>query len=399
MYFIHADASVKFNYEDQNRALGGMNTENKLLIDKFFNEKEKTKFDIVNCQFAFHYYLKDKIIWENFKYNVKNSLRNGGYFMITHFDSKCVLELLKNKDSYCEYYTDNNGTSNKLFEIVKKFNIDNPNKMLELGNAIDVYAAWMFNEGTYRTEYLVDLEFIKKELEESCDLELVETDLFSNHFIEQKEFFETTYKYQPNDATRKFFSDVGTFFNSTDINKACYTFSFLNRFCIFRKKDKSIIGGNKLNIRQQDKFYIPDMTDYNNDYSFMNSIHQALRTHKIIPKSISVNNFYNDLNLKLINDIELTDTKIKNITKKINIVNNIEGVNKTIIDKLNITILERDEHSNYNTHTIEHEPNKYTKNIVLIKEGTVYNPFYCIIQDKKQCLFTSSDNINEYINS
>ena len=43
MYFIQADSAVKLNYDEQYRAIGGMNQENKQLFDKFFPNDQKLK--------------------------------------------------------------------------------------------------------------------------------------------------------------------------------------------------------------------------------------------------------------------------------------------------------------------------------------------------------------------
>ena len=46
----------------QNRALGGMNNDNRLMINKYFGERSE-KFDFINCQFVMHYFLKDDVTW------------------------------------------------------------------------------------------------------------------------------------------------------------------------------------------------------------------------------------------------------------------------------------------------------------------------------------------------
>ena len=73
MEFIHADCGTKLTYDDQNRVLGGMNNENRILINKYFGPSS-TQFDIVNCQFVMHYFLKDQLTWDNFKSNLKRFL-------------------------------------------------------------------------------------------------------------------------------------------------------------------------------------------------------------------------------------------------------------------------------------------------------------------------------------
>ena len=84
-----------------------------------------------------------------------------------------------------------------LVEIIKKYDIKNTDKPIGLGHAIDLYAAWMFEDGNYFTEYLVDIDFLKKDLLESCQLELIETDLYENQFNMHSSFFkDNIYKFE-----------------------------------------------------------------------------------------------------------------------------------------------------------------------------------------------------------
>lgn len=53
----------------------------------------KTKFDIVSCQFAIHYFLNDKITWTIFMKNVQTHIKNGGYFVGTYLNAHNLKEL------------------------------------------------------------------------------------------------------------------------------------------------------------------------------------------------------------------------------------------------------------------------------------------------------------------
>ena len=149
MYFIQADSTVRFTYEEQNKALGGMTSKNKELIEKFF-DKKKTLFDRINCQFALHYFLGNSTSWGNFIDNINNYLAPGGKLIITTFDADKIVELLGDKLSYASKYTTKTGDEKILFEIVKKYDLNNNG----LGAAIDVYNSLYSLEGVYNTEYL-----------------------------------------------------------------------------------------------------------------------------------------------------------------------------------------------------------------------------------------------------
>ena len=407
MYFINVDGGTKLNYADQYKALGGMNQENKNLMEKFFSSdpKSQTKFDVISCQHVVHYFLKDNDTWKNFKDNLNQTLRNGGYFMITHFDAKRVQQILGDKDSVLYEYTDEKGDKQKLFEIIKKYTIEK-NKPVGPGNAIDLFAAWMFEDGTYQTEYLVDLEFIKKDLLDYCDLELVETDLYENLYNLNKIFFmDKYYQAQPNEQTRGFFQNVAQYYEKSELNDVCKIYTFLHRFTVFRKKDSNQKGGSKFSIADKTKYFIPKMDRYNCDYSLFNSIHNVFQEHGIIPKSISETDLYKDLGIKIRSDKDITQDNIKKILKKIIIYNDIEKndgtINKKIIDGINLHIIEcGNSIDEYNLNVIKSSDKKNAKAITLIKEKDLYKPVYITINNKKQSLFKNNDeNLQTLFNS
>src|SRR6185503_3712996 len=107
MYFIQADARAILDYDSQVKSLSGMDDYNKKLLYQFFptsgDESPKSLFDRIDCQFAMHYFLKDDLSWNNFKQNIKNHLRAGGYFVATTFDAREVIRLIGDKDFYTVY--------------------------------------------------------------------------------------------------------------------------------------------------------------------------------------------------------------------------------------------------------------------------------------------------------
>jgi len=240
MVFIHADATVPLNNEAQNKALGYRSPNSNKLMEEFFSKEpsKQKKFDRVNCQFAIHYFLESKIKWENFCTNLNQTLKKGGYFLTSCFDASRIVETLGDEDNFITYYTNNKGEKKKLFEIKKKYDNIDKNKVIGIGNSIDVHNAFISHEDVYLTEYLVERRFLEKELLERCGLELVETDLFDNQFEIHREYFNNYIKYENVKETRNFLSNVSEFYNQEDnINQASFSITRLNRFYIFRKKD------------------------------------------------------------------------------------------------------------------------------------------------------------------
>jgi len=393
MYFIHADGSVKLNYDEQYKVLGGMNLENKQLFEKFFSDKNGTKFDVLSCQNALHYFLKDDISWENFKSNINQTLRNGGYFMVTHMDAKKVVKALENKNEIAYEYTDNEGNKEKLFEIIKKYDDKNLSKIIGLGNPIDLFASWMFEDGNFMTEYLVDIDFLKKDLLESCQLELIETDTFENQYNINKTFFKDgIYNFEPNLETRDFLDKVSKYYEKSEINETCKVFTNLWRFSIFRKKDVGQVGG-KIDLSEIKKYTVPKMDGYDNSFSLQNSIHHILQTHNIIPSSIVEDELFNDIKINMIDDYKLDNSNLKKMLSRVKIEHQLsEDKFKTVVDGIDICTFERDENNQYRSNLIKCGKDD-AKIITLVKEGQLYKPLYITIKQEKQAIFDQNDTL------
>ena len=370
MDFIQADLNTLLKYDDQLKALPGMTTKNKDLLKKHFVNEHKY-FDIINCQFAIHYFLKDEQGWSNFKQNINNNLKEDGLFLVTTMSGNRVKKLLKDKENYTEYYTDESGEKRMLFDIIKKYD----NKQKGLGQKIDFFAAWMFEDNNYFSEFLVEEEFLKSELKKDCNLELIDFDYFENHYHMNEDYLVNFAKYQSIDKTRKFLSkDVAGFYtNKTSINEGCKKFSFLNCFYVFKKVSKGVQkgGSKKFNF---DEYYKPSMKEYNSKYSFLNSIHYLLKNNEIIPKSIDLEEFCDIQNIKLESDSKLDEKKMKKLCKNMIINHEIEDNNElqTIIEGLNVFILDKDCNNDYECGYIKKSKNN--KNLLFLREKNKYYP-------------------------
>ena len=381
MYFIQADARALLEYDSQVKSLSGMDDLNKKMLQKFFpsssDGQQKSMFDRIICQFSVHYFLKDELSWSNFKQNLKNHLRSGGYFIASQFDAREVIRLLSNRDTFTVYYDDSDGNKKKLFEIVKKYDLSDTSdatKLIGPGYGIDVFMSWAFEEGTYRTEYLVDFEFFKSELEKDVGLEIVDSDLFSNQLVVHKKFLQDAALFESSVETKAYMAKVAQFYNNDEMNRKCKEYTNLHRYFVFRKKSpvdvnksdkgkKNQKGGNnmassssirvnstkldlqeKYNFADIKQFKIPDMSNYDNDYSFINSIYKLLVSHSVIPKSVNVEEFADDLEVDFVKDLDLTDDYIQEFSQKI-IINHEVGENgvsniQNLLNGLNLFIVE-----------------------------------------------------------
>lgn len=389
MYFMQADTTTEFDLESQKKALGNRKLVNEEYFNKFFstNPKNRTLFDVINCQFAIHYMLKNEESWSNFKKNINNYLRNGGFFLTTSFDSDKVRKLLGDKDKYTQDYINRDGETKTLFEIIKKYDDTDENTIMGTGNAIDVYLAWFSQEGRYLTEYLVDSKFLIPELLKDCNLELIDTDSFKNQLIIQNDYLNIFSNYEEVDETRKFLKNVSDFYKSNNINDGCKQFNSLMRYYIFRKKDNNIqSGGDLTDFSNPNLFNIPEMNNkkYDNEYSFINSIHHILKHNGIIPKYISVKKMCNDLDIDYMNDLDINPVEIgKSIIITHIVDKNKKQIEEKILNGLNIFIIERDCDNNYDITLYKKGKtiNKLDDNIIIMKEGSLYVPVYYIEND------------------
>ena len=423
MSFVQADGGILLDYDHQVTALGGMSTLNKSIMEKHFSadKNKRTIFDRINCQFAVHYFLSDDTTWNNFCKNIEMYLKQGGYIIFTCFDGQEISKLLKDTDKYTSYYTNDNGEKKVMFDIIKKYD-DSEVKQgtIGLGTAIDFHNAIDFQEDVYMTEYLVDKEFITKELYEKCDLELIETDLFANQFHIHADFFKHIYKYEENKKTREFFRKAAEFYNqSNSVNKAGFELTKLNRYYVFRRKETesgtkkqkggfnetdsettdydalsdasydteidSVINSDQIIEKLDDheyilgegEYYIKPKYSYKNN-TFQEGLFNVMQDNKYIPNNISMNGFYDDMGVDLVIDDELNDNSITNISKKIRIDHEVEGDTTNVINGLNFIVLEKDCDGDLSVlgYGKKKKINKKDKTIVFYKNGHDFFPVH-----------------------
>ena len=411
MTFFQGDAGALLNVDDQKRALGGMNNENENLMRQFFSKdsSKRTMFDIISSQFAIHYLFENSTTWSNCKQNINDYLRNGGYLIATTFNAKKIIELLGDNDNYIAYYNEEEtGKKKILFEIVKKYqNIDYKTyqkNIIGTGNAIDVHMAWISEEGRYLTEYLVDPRFIKQELLDDCDLELVDTDGFDNQMEIHRPYLTKWSKNQEDEQTRKYLSvDVAGFYKNDELNKACKLYTSLMQYYVFRKKDtKKQKGGNKsdneYDFLDTEQFKLGIMDDYDSDYSLLNSIHQLLKAHNMIPQHINTKEFYDDVTIEYEKDNKIDREKIEKIAKKIIIEHQVNNESEIKIDGLNIFVVQRDCNNDSDVSVYNDKFIKGRKSIILMKDGNLYSPIYKIDKDGKvRGMFNKTDPLVEWM--
>jgi SAM-dependent methyltransferase len=228
--WIQADPSVVLEASYQENKLPNMTKENKQLIEKTFTKYRK--FDCISSMFALHYLFGSKESTNNLVENINKHLKVGGHLIFTLFDAKAVIDKLGDKDTFTTYYTDDDGSRKKLFEIIKKF--DGKLEDVE-GLPIDVHQGWSMQENKYQTEYLVTPKLLNKTMEKA-GCRLVETDLFSNIYTLNKEYFTQVIEHEENPKNYQFYKKVAAFYEDLKgMDKESKIFSFLNRYYVYQK--------------------------------------------------------------------------------------------------------------------------------------------------------------------
>jgi len=460
MTFIHADLSAPLTMTDQETMIPNMSEQNKTDFNKYFSEEPSKRklFDRIVCNFAIHYFFKNETTWKNFKSHLSNYLKPGGYFICTTFDAQIFMKDMKDSDNMSFEYTDKKGDKKMIFDFVRKYsNVYDENIIIKTGVAFDMHNSMFSRDGTYITEYLVDKRFIEQELLESCDMELVDTDTFSNQFEKQREYFANTATHD--EPSKKLLSGVASFYDQNDeINKACFNgMTKFNRYYVFRKKEtsnsykqnksdkqnksekKNETGkANKLkppkkqsggdlpykDIFDDSKFFI-DADGVKSESSYSKRIHDVLQNDKIIPNSTGVDTFYKEMKLSVKEDNALTYADKQKISKNIKISHDVlvakklkkevsessasefglsdtkqEYKNIVALNGLNVFTINLDCNGMYDvTVANKRSTNKISKkdkSIILINDGDMYKPCYKIIGDGN--IRGIYDNDDEIIN-
>lgn len=226
MYFINADGSMILDYEQQKNVMKSMSVTNIEFIKKYLSDN--MKYDVISCQFAIHYFLKNPIIWNNFCSNINKFLKKSGILMFTTFDSDELLKLLGNNEEYASTYITNDGIKRTFFEIHKKWDVSDE---ITFGYQIDIYNSWISEKNVFVTEYLVNKNFVVDELKNKCKLKLIESKLFSEIYKDKKQTILNDKTSQQRELLIKYYDQ------QDEIDKISLTITNLNRYYVFEKID------------------------------------------------------------------------------------------------------------------------------------------------------------------
>ena len=122
----------------------------------------ETGFNITSCQFAMHYFFKNKATFHQFLRNIAECTKINGYFIGTCYDGKTVFNLLKSVKNEDGVTIMKEGR--KIYEIIKMYDQTGfPDEEMSLGYAINVYQESI---NQYFREYLVNFDYFTRIMED-----------------------------------------------------------------------------------------------------------------------------------------------------------------------------------------------------------------------------------------
>jgi SAM-dependent methyltransferase len=149
-------------------------------INKINNVFEDKKVDLIICNFAFHYLLKNKKSLKNICELINFYLKKNGKFMFTSFDGEKIINLLnENKGDWTVK------VNNKIkYSIRKKYT---GNELEKIGQKIEVLLP--FSNKSYYEEFIVNIETICDELK-NYGIIMESNESFSKYLDSYKGFLD-----------------------------------------------------------------------------------------------------------------------------------------------------------------------------------------------------------------
>ena len=187
-------------------------------------------FNISSCQFALHYFFKDKHILHRFLANVAECTKIGGYFIGACYDGKKIFDLLKNKkiNEEVELYHQ----KKKIWGVKRLYSEDKfDDNITSLGYTIKVFQESINN---YVDEYLVNFDYFIRLMENYGFRLISDKDAEDIGFPSGSGNFEPLFNRMLRDIkiNSRLANEYGT---ASEMQKYEKIISFNNRYFIFKK--------------------------------------------------------------------------------------------------------------------------------------------------------------------
>jgi len=196
--------------------------------------KAMNGFSISSCQFALHYFFKDKDTLLQFLKNVAETTALNGYFIGTCYDGKLIFDALKNVEKGDGIQIHDRENKMKIWEIKKEYADDNfPDDSNCVGYKIDV-----FQESINQliSEYLVNFDYLNR-LMENFGFKIISREEAKQIGLpEGNGLFSELYMIMLDEMKKNKYngmrSEYGEANNMTSYEKKI---SFLNRYFVYKK--------------------------------------------------------------------------------------------------------------------------------------------------------------------
>jgi len=187
-------------------------------------------FNISSCQFALHYFFKDKHVIHRFLANVAECTKIGGHFIGACYDGKKIFELLKNKQMNEEVQLYHN--KKKIWGVKRLYPEDTfDDNISSLGYTIKVFQESINN---YVDEYLVNFDYFIRLMENYGFRLIADNDAEDMGFPNGSGNFEPLFNRMSRDikTNPRLINEYGT---AGDMQRYEKNISFNNRYFIFKK--------------------------------------------------------------------------------------------------------------------------------------------------------------------
>jgi hypothetical protein len=196
--------------------------------------KGENGFSVSSCQFALHYFFKDKDVLREFLKNVAETTALNGYFIGTCYDGKLIFDALKNVEKGNGIQINDSETKVKIWEIKKGYDDEKfPDDSNCVGYKIDV-----FQESINQliSEYLVNFDYLNR-LMENFGFKIVSREEAKQKGLpEGNGLFSELYMVMLEEMKKNKYTGMGSEYgeakNMTSYEKKI---SFLNRYFVYKK--------------------------------------------------------------------------------------------------------------------------------------------------------------------
>jgi hypothetical protein len=187
-------------------------------------------FNVSSCQFALHYFFKNKTTFHNFLRNVAECTKINGYFVGTCYDGKTVFNLLKSVKNDEGISIMKGGK--KIYEVIKKYDQTGfPDEDMSLGYAINVFQESI---NQYIQEYLVNFDYFIRIMEDYGFVLATKEEVRNMNMPNGTGMFSELFTSMENEIKRNPDSKAN-FKQAPFMSPEEKRISFMNRYFIFKK--------------------------------------------------------------------------------------------------------------------------------------------------------------------